>query len=248
MKILSGVITDFEGTYLLRGREVWFRGTRDAEQAGVSIIHQELNLVEQLSAAGNMFLGREMRTRWGLIDQQAMDRAAGELFAQLECRISPRQSVRSLRIGDQQLIEIAKALSLRAEILIMDEPTSALTESEVERLFRVIDRLRRQGVTILYISHKMDEVFRLADRITVLRDGRWVDTLRPRPDRSAANHAFDGRSRDRRDRSFRPAPGGGRDPAGSNTCRSPGPATPASGGCTTSTFRSAAARFWASPA
>ncbi len=178
MKILSGVITDFEGTYLLGGREVWFRGTRDAEQAGVSIIHQELNLVEQLSAAGNVFLGRELRTRWGLIDQRAMDRAASELFDQLECRISPRQSVRSLRIGDQQLIEIAKALSLRAEILIMDEPTSALTQSEVERLFRVIDRLRRQGVTILYISHKMDEVFHLADRITVLRDGRWVDTLR----------------------------------------------------------------------
>ncbi|HTU24649.1 MAG TPA: sugar ABC transporter ATP-binding protein [Pirellulales bacterium] len=178
MKILSGVITDFEGTYQLRGREVWFRGTRDAEQAGVSIIHQELNLVEELSAAGNVFLGRELRSGWGLIDQRAMDRAASELFAQLECRISPRQSVRSLRIGDQQLIEIAKALSLRAEILIMDEPTSALTESEVERLFRVIDRLRQQGVTILYISHKMDEVFRLADRVTVLRDGRWVDTLR----------------------------------------------------------------------
>ncbi len=111
----------------------------------------------------------------------------------------------NLRIGDQQLIEIAKALSLRAEILIMDEPTSALTEAEVERLFRVIDRLRRQGVTILYISHKMDEIFRLADRITVLRDGRWVDTLDRGRHRSSADHPFDGRPRDRRNRPFQPA-------------------------------------------
>jgi ribose transport system ATP-binding protein len=183
MKILSGVITDFEGTYRLRGQAVRFRGTRDAEQAGVSIIHQELNLVEQLSAAANIYLGRELRNRWGLLDQRAMDRAAAELLDQLECRVDPRQPVRMLRIGDQQLIEIAKALALEAEILIMDEPTSALTESEVARLFRVIERLRARGVTILYISHKMDEVFRLADRITILRDGRWIDTL----DRAATN-------------------------------------------------------------
>ena len=177
-----------------------------------------------------------------------MDRAAAELFAQLECRIPPAQSAGSLRIGDQQLIEIAKALSLRAEILIMDEPTSALTESEVERLFRVIDRLRRQGVTILYISHKMDEVFRLADRITVLRDGRWVDTLDRDRDRSAADHPFDGRPRNRRDRSFRLAAGRATRSCTSNICRSPGPATPASGACRTSTFRSAGAKSWASPA
>jgi ABC-type sugar transport system ATPase subunit len=106
-----------------------------------------------------------------------MDQAASELFAQLECNIAPRTLVRTLRIGDQQLIEIAKALAFQTEILIMDEPTSALTEAESERLFRIIDRLKRQGVTILYISHKMDEVFRLADRITVLRDGCWVETL-----------------------------------------------------------------------
>jgi ribose transport system ATP-binding protein len=178
MKILAGVIPDFEGQLLLRGRPVRFTGTRDAEHAGVSIIHQELNLVEDLSAAANIFLGREKRTFLGLLDDRAMERAAGDLLAQLECHVSPRQPVRELRVGDQQLVEIAKALSLETDILIMDEPTSALTETEVARLFRVIERLRQRGVTILYISHKMDEVFRLADRITVLRDGRLVQTLR----------------------------------------------------------------------
>src|SRR5713226_2943618 len=177
MKILSGVNADYDGQMLLRGQPVHFRGTRDAEEAGISIIHQELNLVEELSAAANIFLGREKRTALGLRDDRAMERAAGQLLVQLECQVRPRQLVRELRVGDQQLIEIAKALSLETEILIMDEPTSALTESEVARLFRVIDRLRKQGVTILYISHKLDEVFRLADRITVLRDGKLVRTL-----------------------------------------------------------------------
>lgn len=178
MKILAGVIPDFEGQLLLRGQPARFRGTREAEQAGVSIIHQELNLVEELSAAANIFLGREKCTLPGLLNDRAMEEAAGRLLVELECLVSPRQLVRELRVGDQQLVEIAKALSLETDILIMDEPTSALTEAEVARLFRVIGRLRQKGVTILYISHKMDEVFRLADRITILRDGRKIQTLR----------------------------------------------------------------------
>jgi len=206
MKILAGVLTDYEGQYLLRGKPVRFSGTRQAEAAGVSIIHQELNLVEQLSAAANVFLGRELRTRWGLLDDRAMERRTTGLLTELECQVAPGEPVGTLRVGDQQLVEIAKALSLQASILIMDEPTSALTESETERLFRVIGRLREQGVTILYISHKMDEVFRLADRITVLRDGRHIETL-DREDtdarqvthlmvgREIAAHAFDGRQR-----------------------------------------------------
>lgn len=177
MKILSGVIPDYEGTLLVHGRPARFAGTRDAEDAGISIIHQELNLVENLSAAANIFLGREKRGFLGLLDDRAMERAAADLLRQLECDVNPRECVRELRVGDQQLVEIAKALSLETDILIMDEPTSALTESEVARLFRVMGRLRERGVTILYISHKMDEVFRLADRITVLRDGRHVRTL-----------------------------------------------------------------------
>lgn len=177
MNVLSGTIADYQGQLLLHGRVARFLGTRDAEAAGIGIIHQELNLVEDLSVAANIFLGREMRNAWGLLDDAGMERAAAVLLAELESQVSPRQRVRDLRVGNQQLVEIAKAMSLEAEILIMDEPTSALTESEVARLYRVIERLRRRGVTILYISHKLDEVFRLADRVTVLRDGRMVRTL-----------------------------------------------------------------------
>jgi len=177
MKILSGVYSEYDGELLLRGNPVRFQSTRDAEDAGVSIIHQELNLVEQLTVAANIFLGREIKRAVGILNQAAMDKKSADLLAQLESNISPRALVSSLRVGDQQLVEIAKAISLEAEILIMDEPTSALTESEVARLYGVIARLRKRGVTILYISHKMDEVFRLADRITVLRDGQFVQTV-----------------------------------------------------------------------
>ncbi|WLD12097.1 sugar ABC transporter ATP-binding protein [Planctellipticum variicoloris] len=177
MKILSGVITDYDGRIEVDGETIRLAGTRDAEERGISIIHQELNLVSDLSAAANVFLGRELTRGFGWLDTAAMERRARELFQQLDCVIGVREPVRRLRIGDQQLVEIAKALSLNSRLLIMDEPTSALTETEVERLFRVIGRLRDQGVTIIYISHKMDEVFRNADRITVLRDGKVVRTL-----------------------------------------------------------------------
>jgi ABC-type sugar transport system ATPase subunit len=177
MKILSGVITDYDGEVLVHGRPARFRGTRQAENAGIAIIHQELNLVEQLSAAANIFLGREKRTPLGLIDDAAMEGDAAKLLAELECPINPRTPAGSLRVGDQQLLEIAKALSIASDILIMDEPTSALTETEAVRLERVVAKLRMKGVTILAISHKMDEVFRLADRITVLRDGRLVKSV-----------------------------------------------------------------------
>ncbi len=194
MKILSGVITDYEGDLELRGERVRFSGTRAAEAAGISIIHQELNLVEELSAAANIFLGREKVRGLGLLDDASMERAAGELLKSLECDVDPRERAGALRVGDQQLIEIAKALSLNTEILIMDEPTSALTESEVARLYRVIERLREQNVTILYISHKMDEIFRLSDRITVLRDGQLVETLdREATDPRRVTHLMVGR-------------------------------------------------------
>jgi ABC-type sugar transport system ATPase subunit len=177
MKIVAGVLASFDGELLLKGRPVRFAGPRAAEDAGIGIIHQELNLVEELSAAGNIFLGREKQSRIGWLDDHAMERAAAELFEALNCRIDPRQPVGRLRVGDQQLVEIAKALARDTAVLIMDEPTSALTEGEVARLFGVIGRMRDRGVTIVYISHKMDEIFRLADRITVLRDGRHVRTL-----------------------------------------------------------------------
>jgi ABC-type sugar transport system ATPase subunit len=176
MKILSGVITDYEGDLKIDGNTVHFQGTRDAEAVGISIIHQELNLVEQLSIAANIFLGREIRMAGILRNDRAMELKASEILRSLDCDIPPHRLAGSLRVGDQQLVEIAKALSLNSRILVMDEPTSALTETEVERLYRVIAKLRSQGTTILYISHKMDEVFHLADRITVLRDGQFIAT------------------------------------------------------------------------
>jgi ribose transport system ATP-binding protein len=175
MKILSGVVTDYEGHIILRGEAARFRNTAAAEHAGISIIHQELNVVDDLSVAANIFLGREPR-RWGMLDVAEMNRGAQVVLDRLQARFSPTARVSSLRIGDRQLVEISKALSRNASIVIMDEPTSALTEAESARLYDVIAALKAAGVTIIYISHKMDEVFRLADRITVLRDGKVVRT------------------------------------------------------------------------
>jgi ribose transport system ATP-binding protein len=177
MKILSGVYQPDAGGMVLAGESVHFANTREAERAGIAIIHQELALVDDLPVLANVFLGRERRNRFGLLDERSMARETAQLLETLECGVSPRVRTGSLRVGDQQLIEIAKALSLNARILVMDEPTSALTESESARLERVIASLLAQGTTILYISHKMEEVFRMAHRITVLRDGRTVQTL-----------------------------------------------------------------------
>ena len=183
MKILSGVYQPDAGVLEVDGRPVRFAGTRAAEAAGIAIIHQELALVEDLAVAANVFLGRERRTPLGLVDDRGMEEECGRLLGLLDCQVSPRARTGSLRVGDQQLVEIAKALSLDASIVVMDEPTSALTEAESARLERTIHRLRERGTTILYISHKMDEVFRLADRITVLRDGRHIRTV----DRASTN-------------------------------------------------------------
>ena len=177
MKILSGVDVPDDGRLEIAGRPVRFTGTRDAEKAGIAIIHQELALVEELSVAANVVLGREPRNRLGFLDNEESIKKTTALLTALESPIDPRTRTGSLRVGDQQLVEIAKALSLEAFIIVMDEPTSALTEAESVRLERTIERLRDQGQTILYISHKMEEVFRLADRITVLRDGRLVKTI-----------------------------------------------------------------------
>jgi ribose transport system ATP-binding protein len=174
MKILAGAITDFDGRIVLDGKPVAFSGPRDAEEAGIRIIYQELNLVPDLSVAANIFLGRERRGPLGWLDDRAMEAEARRLFERLGAPISPRARVGDLRIGDQQMVEIAKALAFDAEVLIMDEPTSALSDAEVARLFRVIQDLRKSGATVLYISHKMNEVFTLSDRVTVLRDGRFI--------------------------------------------------------------------------
>jgi len=185
MKILAGAIVLYEGQIVLSGTPARFSGPRQAEDAGIRIIYQELNLVQQLTVSDNVFLGREKRFlgRLGWLDDRSMERQTERLFDRLGTAISPRAKVGDLRIGDQQMVEIARALMFDAEIVIMDEPTSALADSEVARLFRVIGDLRRAGTTVLYISHKMNEIFELADRVVVLRDGQFVATA-PRAETS----------------------------------------------------------------
>jgi ribose transport system ATP-binding protein len=176
MRILCGAIADYDGRLYSRGKQVRFADPRAAEGDGIAIVYQELNLAGPLSVAANVFLGRELVSFGVWRRDKAMERAAAEIFQRLHASISPKARVDSLRIGDQQLVEIAKGLSRDADVLILDEPTSALAAAESHRLFRVIEGLRSKGAAVLYISHKMDEVFRLADRITVLRDGRFVGT------------------------------------------------------------------------
>lgn len=177
MKVLSGVYP--EGTFageILIGDEVrHFRGIRDSEAAGIAIIFQELSLVKELTVAENIFLGREP-SRFGVIDWSELYHRASNLLRELHLPIDPRAPAGGLGIGQQQLVEIAKALSQDARILVLDEPTSALTEAEVETLFEILHDLKQRGVGMIYISHKLDEVFRMSDRITVLRDGRTVST------------------------------------------------------------------------
>lgn len=178
MKILAGVHTSYNGTILVEGHAASFGGVRDAEEAGVAIIHQELNLVPELSVADNIFLGREPLIGGVLIDRRRMVRAAERLLARLGVTIAPDTRIAGLRVGEQQLVEIAKALSLNARILIMDEPTSALSSSECDTLFKIVRQLASEGVAIIYTSHRIEEVLELADRVTVLRDGRRVVTAR----------------------------------------------------------------------
>jgi len=180
MNIMSGTYADYEGEMLLKGQPVVFHNTHDAQRSGVAMIYQELNLVPELTVYENIFLGREYKTRFGTIDRRAMRQAAETLMQRLGLAIDTNRQISQLRVGQRQLIEIAKALSLNARIIIMDEPTSALSDAEVDYLFGVIRGLRAQSVATVYISHRLDEVFAISDRITVLRDGKWVGTTRTR--------------------------------------------------------------------
>lgn len=178
MKILSGVYRDYEGSISLDGQEVRFRDTRDAQAQGIAIIHQELNLIPDLSIQENIFLGHELTNRWGLLDQAAMKKATNTLLQQLQLKVDPTTPIRKLKVGQQQMVEIAKALHSQARIIIMDEPSSAISGAEVEVLFEIITKLKTEGKAIAYISHKMDELFRIADTYTVLRDGKSVESGR----------------------------------------------------------------------
>ncbi|HMG74290.1 MAG TPA: ATP-binding cassette domain-containing protein [Pyrinomonadaceae bacterium] len=177
IKILAGVYPhpEYGGEILLDGSERRFANVRDAEKARIAVIYQELSLVKDMSVAENIFLGREPR-RFGVINWEKLYSGAQKLLDDLHLAIDPLTPVRNLGIGQQQLVEIAKALSQDARIVVLDEPTAALTDAEVETLFVILHKLRSRGVAMIYISHKLDEVFRISSRITVLRDGRTVGT------------------------------------------------------------------------
>jgi D-xylose transport system ATP-binding protein len=177
MKVLGGVYPhpQYGGEIFIAGSEHRFSSVRDAEKAGIAVIFQELSLVREMTVGENIFLGREPR-RLGVIRWAELYRRARELLRDVNLQIDPHTLIRSLGIGQQQLVEIAKALSHNARILVLDEPTAALTDSEVDTLFVILNKLRARGVGMIYISHKLNEVFRISDQITVLRDGKTVGT------------------------------------------------------------------------
>ncbi|MDH4460888.1 MAG: sugar ABC transporter ATP-binding protein, partial [Flectobacillus sp.] len=176
MKILSGVYPDYEGQIFLHGKPVKFANTREAQEAGIAIIHQELNLIPYLSITENIFLGRELENDWGVLNQKEMQQQTKALLQKLKLTIEPDALVSSLKVGQQQVVEIAKALLYDSEVIIMDEPTSAISDSEVNVLFGIIENLKKEGKTIVYISHKLDELFKIADRYLVLRDGKSIES------------------------------------------------------------------------
>ena len=179
MKVLAGVYHKDAGRIVYKGQEVEIPNPRAAQHLGISMIHQELNLMPHLTVAQNVFIGREPRKRPSFIlDDKTLNQQTQELLESMHLKLDPRTKVADLTVAKQQLVEIAKALSFNSEVLIMDEPTAALTESEIDELFRIIRELRSRGVGIVYISHRLEELSRISDRITVMRDGRYIDTVK----------------------------------------------------------------------
>jgi ribose transport system ATP-binding protein len=178
MKILTGIYRKDAGRILYKGTEVDIPNPRAAQNLGISIIHQELNLMPHLTVAQNIFIGREPRRAVQFVlDEKRINEQTEQLFSQLHLKLDPRTKVSDLTVAKQQMVEIAKALSFNAEVLIMDEPTAALTETEIEELFNTIRSLRAKGVGIIHISHRLQELKQISDRVTVMRDGRYIDTV-----------------------------------------------------------------------
>lgn len=175
MKILTGIYPRDEGVVRVKGKEVAYTHPKDAEKDGIAVIHQELNILPELSVAENLFLGNEYTVgKTGWLKTKKMNEYAEQQLAELGLKVKASDRAGALSVGKQQLIEIAKALMTNADIIIMDEPTAALTDREIDTLFTVIRGLQEKGVTFVYISHRMEEIFSLCQRITVLRDGNYV--------------------------------------------------------------------------
>ena len=176
MKILTGIYSKDEGTVTFEGKEVEYKSVSESEEAGIAIVHQELNMMNDLTVAQNLFIGKE-RKKGFFIDDAKMAEDARELFKKLNVDINPNIKIGNLTVGKQQMVEIAKAISTNAKVIVFDEPTAALTDSEIEELFKVINDLRAKGTGIIYISHRMDEINVISDRVIVMRDGEYVGTL-----------------------------------------------------------------------
>lgn len=178
LKVLAGAVLADEGTIDVDGETVSFRNPRDSQRAGIAVIYQELMLAEHLSIAENVYAGREPASRWGTVDFRTMRRNTAELLAELGIKASPTDEVGRLNVARRQMVEIAKALSMDARLIVMDEPTSSLTEDEVETLLDLVRGLRARGVSVVYVSHRMREIFAVADAITVMRDGALIGVKR----------------------------------------------------------------------
>lgn len=176
MKILTGVYTKDSGTIYVDGKEVNYKNPQEAEKNGIVFIHQELNVLYDLTVEENMFMGKEIHNKFGVCDSKAMRKEAKKILDSLGVDIKPNVVMEDLSVGQQQMVEIAKALMVDAKVLIMDEPTAALTEKETHILFDVIRSLKQKGVSIIYISHRMEEIFEICDRVTILRDGQYIGT------------------------------------------------------------------------
>jgi ribose transport system ATP-binding protein len=177
VKILSGIATQDSGSILLEGKPIELNGPRSAQDLGISIIHQELNLMPDLTIAQNVFIGREPRKFKFILNDGGLAEEVRKIFKQLHLDLDPNRKVQGLSVAQQQMVEITKALTFNSKVLIMDEPTAALTNSEISELFSVIKGLRSNGVGIVYISHRLEELKQISDRITVMRDGKYVDTI-----------------------------------------------------------------------
>ncbi|MGP6139961.1 MULTISPECIES: sugar ABC transporter ATP-binding protein [unclassified Jeotgalibaca] len=177
MKILTGVYTRDSGTVVINGQEKVYSSPKEAQDDGVVIVHQELNMMKDLTVAENIFIGRETKTKGLFIDDKDLVNKSKNLFEKLGVAIDPNQRVGELTVGNQQMVEIAKAISMNAKIIVFDEPTAALSNKEIEDLFIIIRDLRKQGIGIVYISHRMDEIGIITDRITIMRDGTYVNTV-----------------------------------------------------------------------
>lgn len=177
VKILTGIHKSNQGEIFYKGNQTEFSSPKDAEKNGVAVIHQELNIIPYLTVAENMFLGKELKAKpFGILKSKEMNQRTKDYLNRLGIDMDPQKSAGELSVGQQQMIEIARAIAANTEVLIMDEPTAALTDREIETLFKVMDQLRQEGVAIIYISHRMEEIFRMCNRITVLRDGQSIGT------------------------------------------------------------------------